>query len=164
MRCASGTFQATVRLPNENTLPIAWYASPGAGNTEIGRVPPGAIGKCLRFHRGFWELELPPVTERRVQGLVCALYLLSFLAPFCFIRVWSFPPASKALTLEKKLLEQNGAFFFSFTPSLLGGGDPFKGSPRTHICADEAEMPAVEMPCPCSPSSRRDLGPGSHVA
>lgn len=74
-------------------------------------------------------------------GGACALYLPSVLAPFCFIRVWNFPPASQALILEKKLIEQKGAFMFH---SLLwGGDDPFIGSPRTHLRIDEAKtLPA----------------------
>lgn len=71
----------------------------------------------------------------------CALYPPSLLAPFCFIRVWNFLPASQALILEKKLIEQKGAFIFHTL--LWGGDDPFSGLPKTHLCVDEAKTRAA---------------------
>lgn len=56
--------------------------------------------------------------------------------------MWNFPPARWALILEKKLIEQKGAFHPVLSRSLLkgaAGGDPFRGSLGTHLCFGEAE-------------------------
>jgi hypothetical protein len=53
--------------------------------------------------------------------LWCPFSALLF-APFCFARAWNFPPASQALILKKKLIEQKAAFHFhSLLLSGMGG-------------------------------------------
>lgn len=85
------------------------------------------------------KLELPLVYREKNAGRLYLCPLSALLSgSLLFLRVWNFPPANQTLILEKKLIEQKGGFLLSVSHWLLGGRDPFRGSPRTHLCIDRS--------------------------
>lgn len=70
-------------------------------------VPPGS---SMSFTGALGVRTTSCAQREECREAGCALSLPSFRSPFRFIRVWNFPPVRQALTLEKKLIEQKGAF------------------------------------------------------